>query len=197
MTVPVLLLLYSIGFLGFAFWKRKALVQILSAAGRPAGYFAVISAFGLLLAQALVLDDAIYPYSSWRMYTHPEPAPSTWDFRLVRNSGRNERLSPRRILTEPNPRPLMMTLYRLASRLHEAEEEEERPAVEEELGEILVALAHLDSRRNSRDPVHRIEALRCTVTDIPIRSPPGLDCQKEPIASYSVAWPPQGDGRAP
>lgn len=196
MTVPVLLLLYSIGFLGFAVWNRKALVRILSAAGRPAGYFAVISAFGLLLAQALMLGDAIYPYSSWRMYTHPEPSPSTWDFQLVRDSGRRERLSPRRILTEPHPRPMMMRLYVLASRLHEAKKEE-RPAIEEELSEILLALAHLDARRSSRDPVRRIEALRCNITDIPIRSLPGLDCEEEPIATYSVAWPPRGDARAP
>lgn len=162
MAPGLLLLLYLLVAGGFGYWKRRELLGLLAAVGRPAAYFAVISAGALLLAQSYLPDRSLYPYSSWTMYTDPAPSRSAWAFLAVRASGERTRLSARTAFRAAEARTITGHLYRQATRLQVSRARED-PAPGHLLQETVEAFIRADARRNPRDPIVRVDLHRCLV----------------------------------
>jgi hypothetical protein len=155
-----LLLLYLLAAAGFGYWKRRELLRLLAAVGRPAAYFALISLAGLLVAQTYLPDRSLYPYSSWTMYTDAAPSRAAWAFQAVRASGERTRLSARSAFRAAEARTITGHLYRHATRL-QASRGRGAPEHARLLEETVEAFVRADARRNPRDPIIRVDLHRC------------------------------------
>lgn len=164
-------------------WIGYRYLPLLAGAGRVRVYLLMAFCAAALGAQVGGIHSQAYPFTTWRMYSTPDPRGHVWRFVAV-GDGEEEDFNWARVAPIRSHRAFAMPFSVLAD--DGFGQEEDREAAER-LERLLRALIQIHDERTGGPPLRHIRVERCRL-DVPLWEE-GSAVRCEPVAEVESRAP--------